>query len=898
MPLAPGTRLGPYEVQSLLGAGGMGEVYRARDTKLKRDVALKILPEVFARDPERMARFQREAEVLASLNHSNIAHIYGVEERALVMELVEGDSPEGPLGFDEAWKIASQIADALEYAHEKGIVHRDLKPDNVKVSPEGAVKLLDFGLAKAFIESREAGGDPENSPTVTVGATVAGTVMGTPAYMAPEQAKGKRVDKRADIWSWGVMLYELLTGVRTFKGESLADTLAQVLTAQPDLEKAPPQARRLLRRCLEKDPRQRLRDIGDARDLLDEPGTAPLQSRLGSQSRLGTLGWVAAGVLALIAAAAVWAPWRGNSRAAAPVARLSMDIAPAEMLGPAPFFGRPVYTSMALSPDGNTLVFAASRGHQLQLYKRSLDQSDAAAIPGTEGAAEPFLSPDGQWVGFFAGGKLKKVAMNGGPATDICDAADARSLTWGGSFGASWTSKGTIVFAMGRGGIMEVPAAGGAPQTIVKPDPAKSGDSYRTPQFLPDGKTLLFTLLPSGSWDAVQIFARRMDTGEQRSLIKGGADARYVPTKHLIYIQQSVLMAVPFDAQRNQLTGSPVAMLDGVMQALYVPNGAVDTGMAQFATSASGHLIYASGGISPAYVYSMVRVDRKGVVQDLKAPKDKYLGGRVSPDGRKIAVVKVGATVDVWLVDLDSGNSTRLTSDGGSWPLWSPDGKRVLFLRPSQFAAVAADGSGAVEPIMTVKTATYPASWSADGKSLAYLESLPQDAINRIWTKPMPGPGEPNKLIESKFALRDAEFSPDGRWMVYTSNESGAVEVYVQAFPGPGEKHKISTAGGVNPAWARSGRELFYLEPRPSGKLAMMAVDFAAGGAFKPSTPHALFEGDWESTTPLRSYDVTPDGQHFIMFRTEPPPDERVTKLNVVLNWFEELNKRAPASGH
>ena len=893
MPLAPGTRFGHYETQSLIGAGGMGEVYRARDTKLKREVALKVLPEALGRDPARMTRFQREAEVLASLNHPNIAQIYGVEDHALAMELVEGESPRGPLPFEEAWKIAAQIAEALEYAHERGIAHRDLKPDNVKVSPDGVVKLLDFGLAKAFSGSQEASlSGSDDAPTVTVGATVAGTILGTPGYMSPEQAKGKRVDKRADIWAWGVMFYELLTGDRLFQGESVADTLAQVLHAEPDLEKAPPRARKLLRRCLQKDPRQRLRDIGDARDLLEEP-TREQAAAAVVRSRFGMAGWAVAAVIALIAIAMAWAPWRAR-RADNPILKLSMDLGPAEMLGPTPFFSRPVYTSFALSPDGKVLVFAGLKGRQLQLYQRRLDQKDATPIAGTEGAAEPFFSPDGQWVAFFAREKLRKVPMNGGIATDICDIPDTRSRSWGGSFGASWASNETIVIAQGRLGILQVPASGGAPKTLVPPDRARPGESYRMPQLLPDSRIVLYTLLPVTGGDP-QIIARRVDSGEQHVLIKGAADARYLPTGDLVYERRGVLMAVPFDAKRMQLAGSPVATIDGVMQALNVPNGAVDTGMGQFAVSRSGDLVYAPGGVSPSYTYRIVRVDRKGAETELKAPADQYIDLRVSPDGQKIAVFKGGSFGGIWLVDANSGNSIRLSSEGpNGWPIWSPDGKRILFTRGYQFQTMPADGSGAAEPVLAGKPfGFYPASWSAEG-NLAYLDL--QDGLSRIWTKSMSGPGEPKLFAESKFAIGYVDFSPDGHWFVYSSNESGPTEVYVQAFPGPGGKHRISTNGGLGAAFARSGRELFYLEPRPAGKLAMMAVDITPGPVFKAGTPHELFEGPLSSTTPLRNYDVTPDGQHFIMLRTEPPPDERVTRLNVVLNWFDEL-KRVRGSG-
>jgi serine/threonine-protein kinase len=887
----------------------MGEVYRARDTKLKRDVALKVLPEAFARDPGRMLRFQREAEVLASLNHPNIAHIYGVEKRALVMEMVEGESPKGPMPFEDAWKIALQIADALEYAHERAVIHRDLKPANVKVTPDGVVKLLDFGLAKAFSETPDAASlDPENSPTVTLGATVAGTVMGTAAYMSPEQARGKKVDKRADIWSWGVVLYELLTGERLFKGGDTADTLAQVLAKQPDLGKVPPQVRKLLQRCLEKDPKQRLRDIGEARFLLEE--SAPQKE---TRFKRGLLG-VIASVLAMALVIALWTLWRAD-RGTPPTIRLSMDIAPAESLGPT-FFSRPYETAMAFAPDGNTVVFSGVVEHfqdggehfqeggvtspahvdkKTQLYKRSLNELSATAIPGTDGASLPFFSPDGQWVGFFGGGKLKKVPLNGGPPVPIYDLPEGTGSVWG----ASWAATGQIVF-IGELGILQVPAAGGARRVLLKYDPSKQPiEIYSSPQLLPDGKTLLFTLRTSLDWDEAEIVARRLDTGEQRSLIKGGADARYVPTGHLVYMQNAVLMAVPFNAQRLQLTGQPVAMLDGVMQSQHMANFDFESGLGQFATSASGNLVYVPGGIAPPFTQTLFRVDRKGTETKLNAPSGAYVGGRLSPDGQRLAITKNAernSIYDIWVIDINTGNSTRLTSQGSkSWPIWSPNGKTILFSDAAKFElqSVAADGSGGVETLMA-GPGVMPAS--VTGNRLVYFEFHENQL--QVWTRLLSGPSEPKPFAKSKFSLRDAELSQDGRWMLYVSGESGANEVYVQAFPS-GEKHRISSNGGVNPAWSRTGREIFYLtHASAGGNTTMMAVDFAAGEAFKIGVPHALFEGKWSTSIPSRSYDVTPDGQHFIMLRQEDPPYQRVTRLNVVVNWFDELRKRAPQGGH
>jgi serine/threonine-protein kinase len=921
MSLAAGTRLGPYKVVGLLGAGGMGEVYRALDTRLGRDVAVKVLPEEFSHEAGRMARFEREAKVLASLNHPNIASIYGLEESnttpALVMELVEGPTlaeriKRGSFPLDEVLPIAKQIAEALEYAHERGIIHRDLKPSNVKLTPDGHVKVLDFGLAKALeVESTEV--ELQNSPTLSTVATRAGVLLGTVAYMSPEQACGKRVDRRADIWAFGVVFFEMLTGRRLFTGETISDTLAAVIRAEPDWSSLPgsvqQRIRELLRRCLQKDPKQRLQAIGEARIALQNPvAQEPAQLVAPLSSRLRSGGWIAAGVFALIAAVAMWAPWRVRRPAAGPVVRFTMEIAPAEMLGPVRYFYRPTPTAMAISPDGNTVVFSGTFGSsapprhsegwseergQTQLYKRVFDQSDATPIPGTDGAVEPFFSPDGQWVGFFAGGKLKKVPMNGGPAVLICDAP------YGGSWGASWASTDNIVFAAVYSpfGLMEVPATGGTPQRLLKPDPAKQIEFYTAPQFLPGGKTLLFTVRTSDNWDEAQIIAMRLDIGEQRVLIKGGADARYLPTGHLVYMQNAVLMAVPFDPQRVQLAGAPVAMLDGVMQAVHTPSRDLETGMGQFAISTSGNLVYAAGKISPAFVRTLVRVDRKGAEVQLNVPKGPYGVVRVSPDGQWIATTKLAEanrTSDIWVVDLNSGNSTRLTSQGtNSWPLWSPDGKRILFsgggLASTQLLSVAADGSSAPELVSTGKTVIVPASWSRDGKWLAYYEQDPQP---QIWIRPMSGPGEPKRFVESEFNVTDGQLSPDGRWMAYVSDESGTTEVYVQAFPGHGEKHRISTAGGSNPTWARNGRELYYLQPMPSGKVAMVAVDFAPGDTFRVSIPRTLFEGKLKADYPMRNYDVTPDGQHFIMLHQEDPPDQRVTKLNVVLNWVDELHRR------
>jgi serine/threonine-protein kinase len=896
MPLATGTKLGPYEINSPLGAGGMGEVYLAQDTRLDRSVAIKILPDKFACDAQRMARFDREAKVLASLNHPNIASIYGLEEsnsvRAIVMELVEGPTlsdgiKRGAIPVDEALQIAKQIAEALEYAHERGIIHRDLKPSNVKVTPNGMVKVLDFGLAKA-LEGDFNGADISTSPTLSQAATQAGILLGTAAYMSPEQARGKKVDRRADIWSFGVVVYEMLTGKPAFMGETISDTLAAVIRAEPDWSVLPPNLPtsviRLLRRCLTKDSSQRLRDIGEARIALDGAisGT-PEEAALADATEPMSLWrraspWAVAAIAILLAVGFSALYWRARQAEPHPVMQFSLPL-PEPLAG---VFDANPGSPLALSSDGSQIVFAASiAGKPPQLYLRPLDHRTATPLAGTENATEPFFSPDGQSIGFFSDGKMRKVSLHGGPASVLCDAPTPH--------GASWAVDDTITYAPNFGsGLLRIPAEGGTPQTLTTPNAKEQEISHRWPQVLPGGKYVLFTIQAGGaaSYDDAWIAVLSLQTGKWRTLIQGGSYARYVSSGHIVYAHAGSLMAVAFDMSRIEVTGSPVPIQEGVVTT------ASTSGGAEYAVTESGMLAYVPGNASPP-IRTLVWVDRTGLAKTIPASQKVYASPRLSPDGRLLAVqVTEMGVPDIWIYEFARNTLTRLTFGPGNSaaPLWTPDGRRVVYrsrVTSPSFRAKLADGSGNEEILLGKEfddPAATPYSLSPDGKTLLFgvtpegrlaIQALSLDGSNKI-----------QPFLQSTFNLAGAQFSPDGRWVAYSSDESGRREVYVQPFPGPGGKWMVSTEGGQYLRWAPNGREIFY---RIEDK--MMAVPVQTQPAFKAGTPHMLFQST--SYLGLTNYDVAPDGQHFVMIKQE----ESATapkELNVILNWPEELKRRAP----
>jgi Tol biopolymer transport system component/tRNA A-37 threonylcarbamoyl transferase component Bud32 len=891
MSLSAGTRLGHYEIVAAIGAGGMGEVYRARDTKLDREVAVKVLPPMLARDPERLARFEREAKVLASLNHPHIAQIYGIEEssthRALVMELVPGETLKGPLALPEALRVAGQIADALQAAHDKGITHRDLKPANIVITPQGVVKVLDFGLAK-LTESAAPSGDPGNSPTLTMGATQVGMVMGTAAYMSPEQARGQPdVDRRADIWGFGVVLYEMLTGRQLFQGSTISDILAAVLKVEPDLSAAPVQVRPLLERCLQKEPQRRLQAIGDWELLVNAPPTtAPSQSRLG---------WAVTGGVALIAAISLFGWWRAaRPPAPQPLTRFSVDLGPDAVAGPR--------ITAAISPDGRRLAFVAREaGGKEQLATRLLDQVNPAFLAGTENAADPFFSPDSQWIGFFADGKMKKISVAGGAALTLCDAPGAR--------GASWGEDGNIVVTLNSptGGLSRVSAAGGTPQTLTKPGD-KNEVTHRWPQILPGGEAVLFTSATNtvnGAFDDASIQVLSLKTGQWKTVQRGGYFGRYLSTSsgatsnrvgQLVYVHQGTLLGVPFDLDRLEVRGTPAPLLEDVA-------GDPVTAGGQFDASRNGIFVYLGGRSAAAW--PLVWLDSTGKMEPLLASPGSYYTPRLSPDGKRLAVSSTNA---IGVYDSQRDTMTPLTfkpQSANLYPVWTPDGKHIVFDARAGAGGtlqwIRSDGAGESQPLLESKTDLRPYSFSPDGKRLAFTQDR-VDTGSDLWALPLdlsdpehPKPGKPELFLRTMAYEYEPAFSPDGRWIAYRSLATGINEVYVQPFPGPGGKWLISSGGGRHPIWSRNGRELFY---QGQDFSIMVATYTTKGDSFAAGKARPWAETKIREQNALYwNLDLAPDGKRFVVApRPEASGGQKGSvHVTVLLNFFDELRRRVPA---
>jgi serine/threonine-protein kinase len=910
--LNPGTRLGPYEILSAIGAGGMGEVYKARDTKLDRDVAIKILPEAFAADAERVARFQREAKTLAALNHPNIAQIFGLEQagdvHALAMELVAGDDlsqriARGAIPLDEALPIARQIAEALEAAHGQGIIHRDLKPANIKVGPDGTVKVLDFGLAKlAHPETLGDHADVTASPTITSPAkmTGVGVILGTAAYMSPEQAKGREADTRSDIWAFGAVLYEMLTGRRAFDGEDMTDVLGAVVRLEPNWEAlpsdVPPPVRTLLQSCLVKDRRRRVADISTALFVLDK--AASLAAPIGTASvaplpRKPLWQRVVTPVAAALVASAVvgTAVWFATRPISPRVARFPLTTASADALSI-----NAVERDLAITPDGSRIVYVRTGGAEILM--RSLDQIEPTVV--ARGLVRGvFFSPDGHWVGFIDNNRtLKKVAITGGPSLTL-------TLLDGGSRGASWAPEDTIIFATNNlaTGLQRVSAAGGEPTVVTRPNRDRGEADHLWPEILPGGRGVLFTVIAvSGGLDAAQIAVLDLDTGAQTIVLRGGSHAHYVSTGHLVYAAGGALRAVAFDLSRREVRGTPVSVLPRVMTTTY--------GAGNYGVAAEGTLVYveAPGTMSSVGFgadRTLVWVDRAAREEPLAAPPRAYRQPRLSPDGTRIAVSIQDQEQDLWMWDLSRATLTRLTSAPGvDWfPLWTTDGRRIVFSSSSAGEGgntvfwMPADGTGKPERLTSGGDRHYATGLSPDGTQVVFSQ-ITQAQRADLLTMSLDGDHRVQPLLQTMFDEQDGTISPDGRWIAYESDNSGRSEIYVRPFPAvAGGQWQVSTAGGRRPLWARDGQELFYFATAGPTSTLMRVPIGARSTAWSAGTPVVLFQGRYFTETPGRTYDVSPDGRRFLMVK-EAGADlgDARPQIIVVQHWFEELKRLVPTN--
>jgi serine/threonine-protein kinase len=886
MPLSTGDTLGPYQVIGPLGAGGMGQVYRARDVRIGREVAVKVSEERFTE------RVEREARAAAALNHPNICTIHDVGPNYLVMELIEGEAPKGPLPLDTALHYARQLADALDAAHQKGVVHRDLKPANLKVTSDGTLKVLDFGLARLMLPEggESASAHVADSPTMPIDVTKEGMILGTAAYMAPEQARGKPVDKRADIWAFGVVLYELVTGRRPFAASTAAGAspsgaaeaagdaasiLAAVIQAEPRWDGVPARVRPLIESCLQKDPRKRLRDIGDAWTLVD---AAPATTVRGDAS-----GWIAAGLMAMTTIAALWAPWRGE---VAPLLRETMrfdvDPGPGVTLPP---LSAPTFSSIVISPDGTRVVYVGSvRGNASKLLTRRLDEDEVTEVPGTDGANHPFFSRDGQWIGFWSDGAVSMVAAEGGAATRL---ADVPVMT-----GGDWDEAGDVIVGSGdvsTSGVLRIARSGGRSTLVAL---GKDEWFHTHPRLLPGGRHVLFEVVTRLAPGSATIDVATLADGRRKTIVRGGGSPRYVESGHLLYTSRSSLFAVPFDLERLEVQGTPLRVLDDV---------AFDTvGFgAQYDVSRTGTLVYRrhAGDRSTSTVQW---VDPTGAAAPLLARAGVYETPRVSPDGRRLAItVRDGSGSDIWIYEPARDAMTRLTRSGvrvGN-PLWTPDGQFVVYgAIGSGIWWMRADGAGQPQSLLPTSGIQLPTGFSPDGRRLAYFQP---DANPQLWTVSVEQTGDgltagtPTRFLTSRAVDVDATFSPDGRWLAYASNESGRFEIYVRAIGADGtagqRRIQISNDGGTAPRWAPDGRDVWYL----AGDRIMAAGYTATSDSFEAGKARV-----WAAN--LRTtggFDPSPDGKRVAVSEpvsaASPARDQSIV---FVLNFLDELRRRAPVT--
>jgi tRNA A-37 threonylcarbamoyl transferase component Bud32 len=875
MPLTSGTRLGPYEILSAIGAGGMGEVYRARDTRLDRTVAIKISNEQFSE------RFEREARAVAALNHSNICHLYDVGPNYLVMEYIEGTPLKGPLAIDQVLKYAAQICDALDAAHKKGITHRDLKPANILVTKAG-VKLLDFGLAK--LAQAVA---PLDDATLKMALTGKNEIVGTLYYMSPEQlqaqANDQEIDARSDIFSFGLVLYEMLTGKRAFDGASQASVIAAIMERPaPSIAAiAPPALDRLLQRCLAKDPDNRWQSARDLKDELEwiAGGSDEIAPVHNAATRSHLLAWIVAGALAIIAAGTSWIAYRAT-RPPELKPLLSFDVD----LGPGVSLGSWRGADSILSPDGTRMAYV-SKG---KLFTRKLDQLSATELPGTEEANAPFFSADGQWLAFFARGKLEKISVEGGAPVVLCDAPLGTGGSWGGD--------GNIVAGLSLPGALSwIPSAGGAPRALTELEQGEVAHAW--PQILPGGNAVLFSsFTPVG----FNIEVVSLKDGHRKILQRDGFFGRYLPSGHLVYVHNGTLFAVAFDLSTLEERGTPVPVLEQVSFDLTY-------GSAQVAASETGMLLYRSGAEVGRETVTVQWLDGEGKTQMLLAKPGNYVRPRMSPDGRRLALeIPDGAGRDIWIYESQRDTLTRLTfgvRGVALAPVWSPDGRYIVFGAAGGIFWTRSDGAGKPVPLTQSKNEQVPFSFAADGERLAWNESKESGGGYGIWTVTLQNDenglksGKPELFMQDAFDDRQPMFSPDGRWLAYASNDSGTYQVYVRAFPDKGGKWQVSSAGGAYPTWSRDGRELFFRTP---DNRIMVASYVVKGDSFVADKARPWSEKQLADfgVVGISNYDLAPDGKRVVALLPVETPEAQQAQNHVIFleNFFDELRRKVPLS--